>query len=225
MKKFNLSLVAVLAMSTFAMAGGDIAPVEPVVEVETPVEYDASAFYIGLGYGGMKAKLETDLFHINKQSDTFNQVMFQAGYSFNEYIAVEGRYYWGTDNNSWNWYDRMGLQPLVGGQSVSADTWDLFVKPMYPVTDSFDIYALLGYGETKFNYSFGRNTNFGDTGGFAWGLGAKYDFTDSWSVFVDYVDQSDSSTADYWVTHSGQLVPANFDLDFDTWTVGVSYTF
>jgi len=222
MKKLNLSLVAIFAMSTFAVAGGDIAPVEPVIE--TPVEYDASAFYLGLGYGAMNADLSTDLFNINKESDTFNQVMFQAGYSFNEYIAIEGRYYWGTDNNSWNWYDHQGLRPLVGGQSVSADSWDIFVKPMYPVTDSFDIYALLGYGETAFNYSWGRNTNFGDTGGFAWGLGAKYDFSDNWGVFVDYVDQSDSSLSDFAVIR-GQIVPVNFDLDFDTWSVGVTYTF
>jgi opacity protein-like surface antigen len=218
MKKFNLSLVAILATSTFALAGGDIAPVEPVIE--TPVEYDASAFYIGLGYGGMKAKLGHDHTFFKDESDTFNQVMFQAGYNFNEYIAVEGRYYWGTDNNSWNWYDGITRNPFRVGQSVSADSWDIFVKPMYPVTDSFDIYALLGYGETAFNYSWGRNTNFGDTGGFAWGLGVKYDFSDSWSVFVDYVDQADNNIDIYY-----GLIPTNIDLDFDTWSVGVSYTF
>ena len=222
MKKLNLSLVAILATSTFALAGGDIAPVEPVVE--TPVEYDSSAFYLGLGYGGMKVDLSTDLLNINKNSDTFNQVMFQAGYNFNEYIAIEGRYYWGTDDNSWNWYDNLTGSKLLGGQSVSADAWDIFVKPMYPVTDSFDIYALLGYGETAFDYSWGRSTNFGDTGGFAWGLGAKYDFSDSWSVFVDYIDQSDSSYSDYTIIN-GRIIPTSFDLDFDTWSVGVTYTF
>jgi opacity protein-like surface antigen len=211
MKKFNLSLVAILATSTFSLAGGDIAPVEPVIE--TPVEYDASAFYIGLGYGGMKAKLDTDLFNINKHSDTFNQVMFQAGYSFNEYIAIEGRYYWGTDNSDWShWH---AWSPLRS-QNVSADSWDIFVKPMYPVTDSFDIYALLGYGETSFDYSYGES-NFGDTGGFAWGLGAKYDFSDNWSVFVDYIDQEDGNL--------GGLVNNFIDIDFDTWSVGVTYTF
>ncbi len=52
MKKFNLSLVALLAMSTLATAGGDIAPVEPVVE--TPiVEESTGSFYAGLGYSYM----------------------------------------------------------------------------------------------------------------------------------------------------------------------------
>jgi len=222
MKKFNLSLVAILATSTFAMAGGDIAPVEPVVEYVEPAT--VGGFYMGLGYGGMEAKLSTDLFNINKTSDTFNQVMFQAGYKFNEYVAVEGRYYWGTDNNSWNWYDNLAGAEILGGQSVSADAWDIFVKPMYPVTDNMNIYALLGYGETSFDYSWGRSTNFGDTGGFAWGLGADYAFNDNWSIFVDYIDQEDGNLADFYIVN-GTIVPSNLDIDFDTWSVGVTYTF
>jgi len=220
MKKLNLSLAAILATSTFALAGGDIAPVEPVVE--TPYVEDTSAFYLGLGYGGMKAKLDTDFLSINKTSDTFNQVMLQAGYKFNDYVAIEGRYYIGTDDSDFSLYD-----PFTPGltQNISSDSWDIFVKPMYPITDSFDIYALLGYGETSFDYSWGRNTNFGDTGGFAWGLGAAYNFSDSWSVFVDYIDQSNGGVDDYALTRNGTLVPLNLDLDFDTWTVGVTYTF
>ena len=223
MKKFNLSLVAILATSTFALAGGDIAPVEPVVEYVEPAS-EVGGFYLGLGYGGMEAKLSTDLFNINKTSDTFNQVMFQAGYKFNEYVAIEGRYYWGTDDSSWNWYDGQAGAQILGGQSVSADAWDLFVKPMYPVTDSMNIYALLGYGETSFDYSWGRSSNFGDTGGFAWGLGADYAFNDNWAIFVDYIDQEDGNLNDFYLVN-GVLVPVNIDLDFNTWTVGVTYTF
>ncbi len=222
MKKFNLSLVAVLAMSTFAIAGGDIAPVEPVVEAPMVIEEDTSAFYLGLGYSGMEAKLSTNLFNINKESDTFNQVLLQAGYKFNDYIAIEGRYAIGTDDSDWSFYHHN--HPLLRRQDVSADSWNLFVKPMYPVTDSFDVYALLGYGETSFDYGI-NDTDFGDTGGFAWGLGVAYSFTDSVAVFVDYVDQSDDSTADYILTRDRHLIPANFDLDFDSWSVGVTYSF
>ena len=50
MKKVTLSMIVALAMSTFAVAGGDIAPVEPMVE--TPViEESTGAFYVGLAYG------------------------------------------------------------------------------------------------------------------------------------------------------------------------------
>ena len=49
MKKLSLSIVACLAMGTFAMAGGDIAPVyAPVEEVAAPAP-DESGPYIGAG--------------------------------------------------------------------------------------------------------------------------------------------------------------------------------
>lgn len=49
MKRFTLSVAALAAIGTFAMAGGDIeAPVEPVVEVEAPAAVSDSGFYIGV---------------------------------------------------------------------------------------------------------------------------------------------------------------------------------
>ena len=58
MKKFNLSLVTVLAMSTFAFAGGDIAPGEPMIETRMVEESTPGNFYLGLGYGMAKLKQE-----------------------------------------------------------------------------------------------------------------------------------------------------------------------
>ena len=29
--------------------------------------------------------------------ENFNDLMFQIGYKFNQYIAIEGRYWWGLD--------------------------------------------------------------------------------------------------------------------------------
>ena len=59
MKKFNLSLVTVLAMSTFAIAGGDIAPVEePVVVVPEVIEsISTGGFYLGAAYGLLSLSL------------------------------------------------------------------------------------------------------------------------------------------------------------------------
>ena len=51
MKNIVLSAVAVLAMSSFAVAGGDIAPVEePVVVAEEVVVESTGAFYLGSAY-------------------------------------------------------------------------------------------------------------------------------------------------------------------------------
>jgi len=45
MKKFTLSIAAVMAMGTFAIAGGDVTP------TEAPMAADASGLYMGIAYG------------------------------------------------------------------------------------------------------------------------------------------------------------------------------
>ena len=114
MKKFNLSLVAVLAMSTFAVAGGDIAPVEPMVETPMVEESTPGAFYVGLGYGAanvdsswaytppvMETAMSAKLFDVASGSydSDYDTIMLQAGYKFNPYIAVEGRYGFDLDED------------------------------------------------------------------------------------------------------------------------------
>ncbi|MFK5938207.1 MAG: porin family protein [Sulfurimonas sp.] len=195
MKKLTLSLVTVLAMSTFAIAGGDIAPVEPVVE--TPyVEESTGAFYIGGAYGYVNMEVSDIGF---SEDDSLNSFMFQAGYKFNPYIAIEGRY-WATSEDEWN----------NSGVDFSADSWGIYVKPMYPVSNELDIYALLGYGDTDPEVA-GQGAPY-DTDGFQWGLGASYAFTDNVAVFVDYVNLYDD-------TNNGE------DLTIDTVNLGVTYSF
>ncbi len=226
MKKFNLSLVAVLAMSTFAIAGGDIAPVEPVVEAPVVIEEDTSAFYIGIGYGASDIDLDIDgPIGYNGDSDTFNELMLQAGYKFNDYIAVEGRYWFGIDDNDWNMHLRPhGIKPR---QDVTYDAWAIYVKPMYPVTESFDVYALLGYGAVSFDYTFG-DTDFDDTDSFSWGLGVDYSFTENISVFADYTSMYDDDQ-DFYHTYEGAtsnaLIKSNVEVRIESWNFGVTYSF
>ena len=220
MKKFNLSLVAVLAMSTFAVAGGDIAPVEePVVVVpEVVEELSTGAFYLGAAYGLLSSDGEEKYPTVNGAtltrdfgSDDYSQFMLQAGYKFNEYVAVEGRYWIGMDDNTWTHYNTLDV-------TAEIDTWGIYVKPMYPVTDSFDIYALLGYADADYTVKGSGYTLTADAfDGFSWGIGADYSFTESLSVFVDYVSLYD----DDFVNNAGN----NVDFTIDTWNFGVTYTF
>ncbi len=68
MKKIVLSTVAVLGLSSFAVAGGDIAPVAPVVE-PAPM---AGNFYAGVAYSLLTLD-QTDAV-----DDNFDAVMLQA---------------------------------------------------------------------------------------------------------------------------------------------------
>lgn len=198
MKKFNLSLVAVLAMSTFAIAGGDIAPVEPVIETPMVEESTPGNFYLGLAYSYVNTEF-SDAFV--SEDDNLNGVMLQAGYKFNPYIAVEGRYTFTAEDT---WMDTT--------EDFSNDTWGIYAKPMYPVTNELDIYALLGYGEVTPEFD-GQGPE-SDTDGFQWGLGASYDVTDSVAVFADYVRNFDDT-----------LDLDGVDMLVDTVSVGVTYNF
>ncbi len=202
MKKTTLSIVSILALSGLAFAGGDIAPVEPVVE--TPVVMEQSPFYLGVGIG--TAAVNDDDTDEEFESTT---LMLQAGYQYNPYLALEGRYTFGVDTD----YDPGN----TGGYSSDYDgdfsSWGLYVKPMYPIGD-FSLYALLGYGGVMLDDLAGGDAY---EDGFQWGLGADYAVNDNFSIFVDYVKLYDDTGFDYRAK--------NDDVDSDTWTLGVSYRF
>jgi len=212
MKKFNLSLVAVLAMSTFAIAGGDIAPVEPVVVYEEPVVED-KGFYLGLGYGFLSADRTTRVPGVDNSftqgTGDYDQIMLQAGYKFNSYVAVEGRYWLGLSDNAWATISNNLIQS-VG----EIDAWGIYVKPMYPVTPAFDIYALLGYAKTDYSITNGES---GTPDGFSWGLGVSYEFSNNVAVYVDYTSlyDDDTTNAQGW----------RVDEEIDVTTIGFSYRF
>jgi len=148
------------------------------------------------------------------------------GYKFNSYVAIEGRYWFGlsdTFSNAWTG---------TNGYDLSVDAWGLYVKPMYPVTDALDVYALLGYGAAQadvsgWNNTTGFNSIHGDSwDGFSWGLGASYAFTDNVSIFADFVRivSSSDDLADY--TSNGVVfTDRELDQDVDTWNFGVTYQF
>ena len=214
-------------MSSFAVAGGDIAPVEePVVVVEPVV--DDSGFYIGLAYGLLNVDVTTswqnqdtitypDDNGVESDDDNFNEIMLQAGYKFNSYVAVEGRYWFGLDET----FTELDDQRVPYDYDVSIDAWGIYVKPMYPVTDAFDIYALLGYAEVEANFEGDESHTF--DGGFSWGIGAAYSFTDNLSIFVDYVSLYDDTES--YTEVDGWIYDVEDDFTISTVNFGVTYQF
>ena len=201
MKKTTLSVVSILALSGLAFAGGDIAPVEPVIE-EMVIE--PSPFYLGFGIGDATVNNGT-----TGEEFSSTTYMFQAGYQYNTYIALEGRYNFGFGTD----YDQGNTNGIAGGYGGDISNWGIYLKPMYPIGD-FGLYALLGYGGVMLN-----DLNGGDAyeSGFQWGLGASYALTEQVSVYVDYVALYDDTGFDY--------VARTDDVDSDTWTAGLSYRF
>jgi len=106
MKKVTVSIIAALAVNTFAIAGGDIAPVEPEVTVPEVAESTGS-FYVGAGYSWINLDAGTE--------HDGDEVLLLAGYNFNQYIGVEARY---------------------AGLTDCLENYGIYVKPMYPIGDA-----------------------------------------------------------------------------------------
>ncbi|MDD5406380.1 MAG: outer membrane beta-barrel protein [Sulfurovaceae bacterium] len=237
MKKFTLSVVTVLSMSAFAIAGGDIEPVEPevVVPAPAPIVEDDSGVYLGVAYSAARYKGDfyadfydsMDYYQVFGKYDVdFNAIMAQAGYKFNKYLALEGRYWHslGSPEASVsadyyvNYANPVNISGRGGDHKMKA--WGIYVKPMYPVTDKFDIYALLGYGNVKISEDYYGELL--DENDFQWGIGALYKFTENLSLFVDYVRLLDKNGSFIYHDISGDY---NADLDSTLYTINVGLTY
>lgn len=203
MRKNIITLSAVAAISTSLFAGGNYAPIVPVVE--EPVVVDNSFFYIGLGLSAISSRdaaVSMDIFNAKAGQDRLGNITFQAGYNFNEYVAVEGRY----------------TTTLSQEDFVELSGWSLFVKPQYPVTEDFNIYALLGFGGVVMDAVNNSGVDVDDTG-FQWGLGLSYDITESIAVFGDYTNLANDMDGYYWTD------PDLLQVDADAFTLGLTYKF
>jgi len=188
MKKFNISLI-ILAMSSLAFAGGDVVPpIDPVVTTpETPdpvpvVTIEDKGLYLGLGYGFLNIDRNTiipgDSNNYSQGSGDYDQFLLLGGYKFNPYFAIEARTWLGMSTHNWLAIDNNTIQ-----RKGSIDVWGVYLKPIYPITEKLDVYALLGYGNSAYDIEdYASN----DLDGFSWGVGGAYDFNQNWSMFVDY---------------------------------------
>ncbi len=201
MKKIALSVVAIVGMSSFGFAGGDIAPiVEPMVVEE---EVSNSSFYVGFGIAAVSVRGSADdlnFFDEEPGQERLGNVSLLAGYNYNEYVAVEGRY-----TTSFNKED-----------SVEMDGWSLFVKPQYPVSEDFSIYALLGFGGVIVDGINGYVADVDDSG-FQWGLGMEYAVMENISLFADYTSLANDM--------DGYFYNGALEVDADALTIGMNYKF
>ncbi|SFV51171.1 putative outer membrane protein A [hydrothermal vent metagenome] len=204
MRNYTLSLLTIVALGQTLYAGGDIAPITtPVIEEPTAIE-ESSPFYIGLGIG--RATLQDEITDEEMRSNTLT---LQAGYQYNQYIALEGRYAFGFDTQ----YSVGNTNNQESDYDGDLSSWGIYLKPTYPIGD-LNIYALLGYGGAMLD-----NLVSGDAyeDSFQWGAGMSYEIVDNLSIFVDYISLYDSKGFDYRAK--------NDDINANIWTLGVTYRF
>jgi len=213
MKKITLSLMAVVAMSSYGFAGGDIVPAPMVMD-----EVDNSSFYVGAGliytrtYGDDSSWFDEE----TPGQDEAGGLGLIVGYNINQYIAVEGRL----------------ASTFFDEDYAETFTYSLFAKPQYPVTEDFKIYGLLGFGGVNVDttsdssgdfISANPGTNLIDEVSFQWGLGASYAVTEEIEIFLDYTSLLNGADIN---TRLYAWDPKYYtEINVDAVTLGVTYKF
>jgi len=201
MDTIKLSVVALLLTSTLAIAGGKSggSPESVIAKIAEPA---LTGFYAGLGYSCLQMDIDEPA-DIDIRSMT--AISATAGYNFNEYFAIEGRYsvsLGDLDVETWN--------------TERDESWDmsnigLYLKPKYSI-DSFTVYGLLGYGQLTLD----NGTSY-SVDSFQYGAGINMMATDNIDIYVDYRRLYDDE--DFDGLSIDEVVTAN------SFTVGVNYHF
>ena len=220
MEKSSGILLSVLMASSMGFAGKNVMIAEDTV---APV---VGNFYIGAGVSLVNFEYSDLVYPPEGGMDvpgTFEYEwkagMVLAGYKFNDYISVEGRYTKSVGDATYTGAAVMGGAFDSDQTSAEFDNIALYLKPTLQF-DQFALYGLLGYGKTTVTW--GNGTENSDSS-FQYGAGLSFAFTENLSVFADYVVMYDDDDFDGLVAAH----PNNHLKEFkaDAVTVGLVYTF
>jgi len=148
-------------------AGGDIAPaVAPIALVQ---EADPNPFYIGVG--GLWVDVTRDCQCLDLLGNprigtriedyTWGGIV-RLGYDYNQYFGIEAR----------------ALKATNDSDTFDVTHYGLFLKPMFPIGDRFNIYGLIGYGNTKVETTCGTLRETYSENGMSYGIGLEFDLSD-----------------------------------------------
>ncbi len=185
MKKIVLSALATLAIGNSSL------------------QAENAGLYLGLGYAYTTIDFGVDTSFIDYEAFDVatDSIVVLGGFDFNEWFGVEGRYYWNISSAVVEGINAYGLF-----DEYSAESFAFYIKPQYSL-DVVSFYALLGVSMNDYTLLLQTEQ---DTL-FSWGVGAKFNFTQSFGVFLDYTDLGES---DFILTTG-----------LSSWNVGLSYKF
>jgi hypothetical protein len=173
------------------------------------LQADGHGLYLGLGYASTNVDLTIEGLNDKEQKlldSSTDSIILQAGYDFNEYFGIEGRYYINNSSLAYEYY--LGNTPLSG--TYEAESLTIYAKPQYNF-GAITIYGLLGMSANNYTV----NNLLGGLDNevlFSWGGGAKFNVTQSLGLFADYTDLGEN---DETLTNTGLAA----------WNFGFSYKF
>ncbi|HEY9191152.1 MAG TPA: porin family protein [Sulfurovum sp.] len=192
----TLTLGATLATGNL-FGGGDIAPAVAPIGIE---EIDPNPLYIGVGALWVDVTRDCECLDLlgnprigTRLEDTTWGGIVRLGYDYNQYFGIEAR----------------ALKALYDSDTFDVTHYGIFLKPMMPIGEQFNVYGLIGYGYTKVETTCGTLRETYSENGMHYGIGLEYDLSDrdsdkeeggvydrpfdghgdqekGWGLFVDY---------------------------------------
>jgi len=218
MKKITLSLMAMATLSSSVFAGGDVAPIPVVVDT-----VEKTGFYVGATLSAQRTySSDKDWFDTVASQDKAGSLGLLVGYEYNDYLAFEGRV----------------ATTVFEEDYAEVTTYSIFVKPQYPVTEEFTVYALLGFGNTIAKGTDAGGLEFGfdpyrvgyeilNQSGFQWGVGIGYDITEDFMITFDYISYANDEdiVPTKLFNYNGRVTGPYDVLSHDALTLGITYKF
>ncbi len=150
-----------------------------------------SSLYLGAQYSAQELTLLP-----NRDFQTAGII---AGYQYNQFFSLEARFNTGISGYSSHPFSENGFSDAEYKEDIDSQA-SLFLKASYPIFNSFNIYALAGMTQSK--YEITTISSFTDIegittdtypsliklseSGFSYGLGLNYQMTSAFIVFFDY---------------------------------------
>jgi len=182
MKKTMLTLCSVAVLGTILYAGGNknVVPTDaPVAPLEsTPVATTAvSPFYVGVG-----ASIDSVNTFVY-DAETVSSATLRVGYDFMTYLGAEARGSYGM---------------TTGDNLAHTYSYGLYLKPQYPINDTWKLYGLAGYAQTQITLdeAKAKATHVKEDttqNGVSFGVGVAYALNNNWGLFADAMRLIDES--------------------------------
>lgn len=160
------STIAKIALSSVLVSGVLMAG-KDAAQVKTPVApvSDLSGLYVGIGLVWAGISKDCPCSGDERDKDSTYGGIIRLGYDINQYIGVEAR----------------AFKASVEEDFSTTTHYGVYLKPQYHVTDSINIYGLLGYGQTEIDFSCEGITDYDDSG-VSVGVGIELDLSEDEKV-------------------------------------------
>ncbi len=174
---------------------------------------DKEGVYVTIG--GTLLSTELDLTDVDVSGEVLDlgtedinvtMINGRIGYRLNDFFAVEGEIGFGLGGDDFNRVVPVDVGGALVDVNLNADLdvdnyYIGFVRGIYPVSDQFDIFARVGYGEASAEADLvgsalgftASGSESQDASDFAYGVGAEFSFTAKDGIRADYtrLDETD----------------------------------